>query len=110
MTGVKSCVLCLTFLLLFVHVCNAAALLVMLLQSPALGSWYSLLLVTTYGVGDLLGKLLPIWRPRRPQATIMTVACIRLVAFFLVFVVALLLHAPPAVYFVAVFLLSLSGW
>eukprot|EP00775_Hariotina_reticulata_P012603 gene12603-12734_t len=80
--------------------------------------WYMLATVLTYtcnyGVFPAFVaftvQLLPIWKPRKPQATIMGVACARLVIFFLVFVVALLLHAPPVVYFFAVFLLSLSGW
>jgi hypothetical protein len=71
---------------------------------------YPLLLVTTYGVGDLVGKLLPLWRPGRPQATVLGLAVARLGGFLALFSAALALQAGPAVFFPAVFILSLTGW
>ncbi|KAF8062027.1 glucuronosyltransferase [Scenedesmus sp. PABB004] len=75
-----------------------------------LGSWYSLLLVATYGCGDLTGKLLPVWRPRRPQATVMAIAAARLLLFLAAFAAAVWLRAGPLVLFPLTFLLSLSAW
>jgi len=85
-------------------------LLVLYWQYPALGSWYTLLLVTTYGMGDLIGKLLPVWTPRRPQATAMVLSVLRLAVFFTAFCLALVFKAGPGFFFPAVFLLSFSAW
>jgi hypothetical protein len=71
---------------------------------------YPLLLVATYGTGDLTGKLLPLWRPSRPQATVMALAVVRLLLFLALFSVALLLQAGPYVFFPAVLLMALSAW
>jgi hypothetical protein len=71
---------------------------------------YPLLLVATYGVGDLAGKLLPLWRPARPQATVLGLAVIRLGLFLALFSAALHLQAGPAVFFPAVLLMAFSAW
>ncbi|KAF8057260.1 DPB2 [Scenedesmus sp. PABB004] len=77
---------------------------------PALGSWFGLLRVAAYGLGDLTGKLLPLWRPRRPQATVLAIAVARLAAFYAAFAAALQLRAGPGVWFPLAFLLSLTTW
>eukprot|EP00775_Hariotina_reticulata_P005029 gene5029-5271_t len=78
--------------------------------APALGTWYSLLLVTSYGVGDFLGKLLPVWKPLRPRTTVMAVAMARLIAFPAVFAMILYFEAGAALTFTAVFALGVSCW
>jgi hypothetical protein len=66
--------------------------------------------VAAYGIGDLAGKLLPLWRPARPQATVMALAVARLLLFLALFSASLLLQAGPYVFFPAVLLMSLSAW
>ena len=80
------------------------------LQFAATTCRYSLLLVATYCIGDVTGKLLPLWRPARPQATMMALAIARLLLFLALFSVALLLQAGPNVFFPAVFVMALSAW
>jgi hypothetical protein len=78
-------------------------------QWPAVGSWYPLLLQLADGVGDLSGKLLPVWSPRRPHATITVIGCSRTV-FIPVFILGLLFSAGPAFFFVFTFLVNLTAW
>jgi hypothetical protein len=79
------------------------------LQWPLVGSWYPLLLQLADGVGDLCGKLLPVWSPRHPHATITAIGCSRLL-FIPVFILGLLLAAGPAFFFVFTFLVNLTAW
>lgn len=66
--------------------------------------------MTVYGIGDLTGKLMPLWRPARPQATVIVLAVARLLLFLALLSVALLLQAGPYVFFPAVFVMALSAW
>lgn len=80
-------------------------------QSPVLGSTYTLLLVLLFSVGDLGSKLLPLWQPRRAAASIMvTIAVARLAVLVPAFALLLLFKAGPALVCPAVLLLSLSTW
>jgi len=66
--------------------------------------------VSTYGLGDFLGRLLPVWKPSKPKTTVMTVAMTRLIAFPAVFALILFFRAGAACTFTAVFALGFSGW
>ncbi|WIA17065.1 hypothetical protein OEZ85_013966 [Tetradesmus obliquus] len=75
----------------------------------AVGSWYPLLLQLADGVGDLSGKLLPIWTPLHPHATITVIGCSRLL-FIPVFILGLAFARGAAFFFVLTFLVSLTAW
>lgn len=89
--------------------CGAAAIYLPASQWSAVGSWYPLLLQLADGVGDLSGKLLPIWTPLHPHATITVIGCSRLL-FIPVFILGLAFARGPAFFFVFTFLVSLTAW
>uniref|UniRef100_A0A383W6Q7 Uncharacterized protein n=1 Tax=Tetradesmus obliquus TaxID=3088 RepID=A0A383W6Q7_TETOB len=76
---------------------------------PAVGSWYPLLLQVTQGLGDLVGKLLPVWEPNRPQATMAGIAIARM-ALVPAIVLGLYFYAGPGFFFPMVFALLVSAW
>ncbi|WIA13866.1 hypothetical protein OEZ85_002438 [Tetradesmus obliquus] len=76
---------------------------------PAVGSWYPLLLQVTQGLGDLAGKLLPVWEPNRPQATMAGIATARM-ALVPAIVLGLAFDAGPGFFFPMVFALLVSAW
>jgi hypothetical protein len=79
------------------------------LQWPKVGSWYPLLLQLADGIGNLSGKLLPVWSPWHPQATTTAIGCSRLL-FISVFILGLLFAAGPAFFFVFTFVLNFTAW
>jgi hypothetical protein len=79
------------------------------LQWPAVGSWYPLLLQLTHGIGDLTGKLLPVWCPRHLHATTAAIGLTRLL-FVPVFVLGLAFGAGPAFFLVFTFLVAVTAW
>jgi hypothetical protein len=79
------------------------------MQWPVVGSRYPLLLQLADGIGDLSGKLMPIWSPHHPHATIIVIGCSR-VLFIPVFILGVLYAAGPAVFFVFTFPVSLTAW
>lgn len=80
------------------------------LQWPTVGSWYPLLLQLSDGIGDLAGKLLPVWHPPKPKLFIGCVSTARALLLVPVFLAMLYWGAPPAVWFCVTFIWSLSGW
>jgi hypothetical protein len=63
----------------------------------------------TQGLGDLIGKLLPVWEPDRPQATMAAVAVARM-ALVPAIILGLYYGAGPGFFFPMVFALLVSAW
>lgn len=66
-------------------------------QWPALGTWYTLLLVLVYEAGTLLGSTLPHVKPRYPRTTVLSAAC-GMFVFIPAYVLGLLLNGGPGVF------------
>jgi hypothetical protein len=58
----------------------------------------------------LLGKLLPIWQPSKPNTVIISVTLLRVVVFVPAILLCLGFSAPGPVFLVLTFLMSLSTW
>jgi hypothetical protein len=63
----------------------------------------------TQGLGDLIGKLLSVWEPDRPQATMAALAVARM-ALVPAIILGLYYGAGPGFFFPMVFALLVSAW
>jgi hypothetical protein len=66
-------------------------------------------LQVTQGLGDLVGKLLPVWEPARPQATMAGIATARML-LVPAMILGLYFDAGPEFFFPMVFILLVSAW